>query len=303
MLFSVSVSASAVYDRILIIVNDRVITQNEIEIRLDEFVKQSSHGILPVEKLKELRSQMIDLLIEEALLDIRADELKIMLTDEELDAEVDQYRKQNGLSQIEFEELLERRQSTLTDFRNNYQKRTKRSLVINQEIRSQIDIPDERLKALYDSGEGKTVRIRARHILLVLKNDASAEESETVRQKLIWIKEQIQSGKSFTEMADLYSQDPSVKNNHGDLGFFGKNDMVREFAEVAFSLKPGTISDPVRSQFGFHLIEVLESKADPLESFEKVKPKLYQEEYKKIFDQKYREFIQNLKQKARITRR
>ena len=302
-LSSFCVSASTTYDRIQIIVNDRIITQNEIKIRLAEIIKQGQGQHLPEKKVKELRSQMINLLIEEALLDIRADELSIRITDVQLDAEVDRYRKQNGLSQIEFEELLERRQLTLTDFKVGYLKRTRRTQVINREIRSQISITDEKLRELYDKGEGKTVRVHARHILLVLEQDALPEEVQKIRQKLSGIKKQIESGKSFTEMADLYSQDPSVKQNHGDLGFFGKKEIVREFAEVSFSLEPGTLSEPVRSPFGFHLIEVLDKKDDPPESFDKVKQKLSQQAFKKEFDQKYKAYMKNLKQKARIIRR
>lgn len=302
-LTSFNVLASTTYDKIHTIVNDHIITENEIKIRLTEFVRQNARGQrLSEKKVRELRLQLIELLIEEALLDIRADELNILLKDAQLDAEVDNYRKQNGLSQIEFEELLERRQLTLTDFKNNFLKRTRRSRVVNREIRSQISITDEKLKDLYEKGEGKIVRVRARHILLVLEQDASPEEVHKVRQKLIEIKQQIESGKSFTEMADLHSEDPSVKQNHGDLGYFGKKEMVREFAEVSFSLDPGTLSEPVRSPFGFHLIEVLDKKDDPQESFDKVKQKLSQQAFKEEFDEKYKAYIKNLKLKARIIR-
>jgi parvulin-like peptidyl-prolyl isomerase len=292
------------YDKIHIIVNDHIITQNEIKIRLSEYIRQSARGqTLPEKKVEELRSQMINLLIEEALLDIRADELKIVLSDAQLDGEVDNYRKQNKLSQIEFEELLERQQLTPTDFRNRYLKRTRRSQVINREIRSQISIADETLRALYDKGEGKTIRVHARHILLVLKKDASPETVQKVKQKLSGIKKQIESGKSFSEMADLHSQDPSVKRNHGDLGYFGKTDMVREFAEVSFSLDPGTLSEPVRSPFGFHLIEVLDKKEDPQESFDKVKQKLSQQVFKEAYENKYEAYMKELKLKASIKKR
>lgn len=303
LLSSLTVSASAAYDRIRIVVNDRVITQNEIDVRLLEFIRQKGQTSISPQQEKELRSQLVNLLIEEALLDFQADELKITMTEEQLDAELDLYRKRNRLSQIEFEELLERRNISLTDFRTSYLKRTRRSLVINQEIKSQISISDERLKTLYEKGEGKTMRVRARHILLIVDKNAVPGEVERVRQKIASIREQIQSGNSFSEMADRHSQDPSVKNNHGDLGFFGKNDMVREFADVAFSIEPGIISEPVRSPFGFHLIEVLEKKEDPKQDFKSVRPKLHQQEYRKEFEKMYRSYIADLKQKAKIIRR
>lgn len=303
LLIAVNVSASTAYDQIRILINDQVITQNEIDVRLMEFIRQKGQSALTEQKIAEFRSQIVKLLVEEALLDIRADELKISLTDEQLDAEVDHYRKQNGLSQIEFEELLERRNVSLTDFKSSFLRRNRRSQVINQEIRSQINIADETLKALYEKGEGRVSRVRARHILLIVKKDATAEEVEQVRRKILNIKDRILAGKSFTEMADLYSQDPSVKNNHGDLGFFGKGDMVREFAEVAFSIEPGTISDPVRSPFGFHLIEVIDKKEDAKQAFDTVKEKLYQQVYKKAFEERYRAYMADLKKKAKIIRR
>ena len=300
LLFSCPVFASNAYDKIQIIVNDHVITQNEIEIRLSNYIKQSRQTAISREQMQKLRSQMINLLIEEALLDVRADELNIVLTDEQLDAEVEHYRKQNRLSQIEFEELLDRRQLTLANFRKQYLTRTRRSIVVNQEIRSQINVTDEELKRMYEKGEGKTVRVRARHILLILKQNASPDEILLMKQRILEIKRQIEQGKSFTEMADQYSQDPSVRQNHGDLGYFKRNDMVQDFAEAAFSLQPGVISDPVRTPFGFHLIEVVDRKEDPLEDFEKVKQKLHQQVYQREFEIKYKEYIQNLKQKARI---
>lgn len=89
--------------------------------------------------------------------------------------------------------------------------------------------------------------VKARHILV-------NSEAEAIQ-----IKKAIDDGGSFTEYAQKYSQCPSGKNG-GDLGYFGRGQMVRPFEDAAFSLPVGQVSEPVKTQFGWHLIEVDDKK-------------------------------------------
>ncbi len=87
------------------------------------------------------------------------------------------------------------------------------------------------------------MQVRASHILVPTEDKAN------------WIYKEIKNGKSFEKLAKEYSDCPS-KANGGDLGYFGKGQMVGEFEKVAFSLKEGEISKPVKTQFGYHIIKV-----------------------------------------------
>lgn len=98
-------------------------------------------------------------------------------------------------------------------------------------------------------------RISAGHILLTVDRNASDEEINQVREKLADLKREIDSGVDFQELAREYSDCPSAQHG-GDLGSFGRGMMVPEFEEAAFALNPGEISDPVRTEFGWHLIKV-----------------------------------------------
>jgi parvulin-like peptidyl-prolyl isomerase len=116
--------------------------------------------------------------------------------------------------------------------------------------------------------------LKGRHILLRVSDGATAADKERIRQKLLDIKQEIADKKtSFAAAANANSEDPSnAENSGGDIGYFGLNTgLVPAFADAAFALKPGEISDPVETIHGLHLIEVLDRKAGRPVDFEQQK--------------------------------
>jgi len=104
-------------------------------------------------------------------------------------------------------------------------------------------------------------RVRARHILIKAEKDAPADKKADAKKRLEELRKQIEGGKDFAAVAKESSEDVGSKVNGGDLGFNERQAWVPEFSAVAFSLKPGEMSQPVETQFGFHLIKVEEKKA------------------------------------------
>ena len=218
-----------------------------------------------------------------------------------IDNEIDYFLKQRNLSQLAFESLLAQQQITLSSYRKNLENRLKRSRVIAREVRSKISIPEEQLKAIYDNQQENFIEVQARHILKVVKANDSKEKEEKAKQQLIWIKNQIQNGQTFIEMADKYSDDPSVANNHGDLGYFKREDIIKEVSDVAFSLAVGEISEPVRSPFGYHLIEVIDKKKELKKPFTEMRNKLYQQKMQEIYPKQLQAYLKKLRERASIT--
>src|SRR3989338_4303486 len=99
-------------------------------------------------------------------------------------------------------------------------------------------------------------RIKARHILVALSPDADEKAEKEAKEKALKVLQELKAGGDFTELAKKYSDDPSVKDNGGDLGYFSKGQMVKPFEDAAFALKEGELSEPVKTQFGFHIIKV-----------------------------------------------
>jgi peptidyl-prolyl cis-trans isomerase C len=149
-------------------------------------------------------------------------------------------------------------------------------------------VTDEAMKKVYDEAakqiEGEQ-EVHARHILVETEDEAKAIEAE------------LKKGADFAELAKTKSKDPGAADG-GDLGFFTKDQMVPEFSAVAFSLEPGKISDPVKSQFGWHIIKVEEKRNRKAPDFEQVKPQI--ETY--VTRKAQADYVAKLRESAKVER-
>ena len=150
-------------------------------------------------------------------------------------------------------------------------------------------LTDEALKAVYDDAikqMANDFEVRARHILVPTEAEAKA------------ILEELKKGTDFAELAKQKSKDPGAAAQGGDLGYFTKEQMVPEFAEVAFKLEKGQISDPVKTQFGWHIIKVEDKRKKPPPDFAQVKDQVATYVARKA----QAEFITKLRAAAKIER-
>jgi peptidyl-prolyl cis-trans isomerase C len=126
-------------------------------------------------------------------------------------------------------------------------------------------VTDEAARKLYDDtvkGIKPEVEVRARHVLTETEDEAKAAAAK------------IKAGADFAAVAKESSKDPGSAETGGDLGFFTKEQMVAPFAEAAFKLEPGQVSEPVKSDFGWHVIKVEEKREKPVPTYEQVKPQI-----------------------------
>ena len=117
-------------------------------------------------------------------------------------------------------------------------------------------------------------QVNARHLLIRLDEDASDEEVTKAMDKIELAQNELKEGKDFTEVAQTYTEDPSGTTTGGALGWFSRGRMVLPFEEAAFALEPGQISEPVRTQFGIHLIQVEEKKASGYQEYKDAIPSI-----------------------------
>ena len=139
-------------------------------------------------------------------------------------------------------------------------------------------LTDEAMHKVYDEAVkqmGEVQEVHARHILIrAAPGDEKA--SKAAEDKIKAVIARLKKGEDFEKVAKEVTEDPSGKANGGDLGYFTKEQMVPEFSDVAFKLEKGQISEPVKTQFGWHVIKVDDKRVKPLPTFEEVKPQIEQ---------------------------
>ncbi len=146
---------------------------------------------------------------------------------------------------------------------------------INQ-LRQAVQISDDQLKAQYQQNIAQYQvpnRVHVQHILLTTVGKTSAEVEE-IHAKAEDILKQVKKGGNFADLAKKYSEDPGSKDKGGDLGFITKGQTVPEFEKTAFSLQNGQVSDLVKTQYGFHILKVLENEPAHTKPFEEVRDSL-----------------------------
>ncbi|TDL76693.1 foldase [Rhodococcus qingshengii] len=207
--------------------------------------------------VKQYGAATVEQLIADKIVASEAKKQKITISDEELNKEVDKLKESYG-GEEGFEQVLASNNTTVDVLKEDL----KNYLTMRKLIEPQIKITDEELKTYFDENKdslGEAEQVKASHILI--------EDESTAKE----IKQKLADGADFAELAKEYSTDEGSKENGGELGFFPRGTMVTEFEDVAFSLPINEISEPVKSDYGYHIIKVEEKKEAKEANFDESK--------------------------------
>jgi peptidyl-prolyl cis-trans isomerase D len=152
-------------------------------------------------------------------------------------------------------------------------RKVKYALVDMQAIRNRTQVSAEDIQRYYEDNKQQystPEQVRASHILL----KTEGKDDETVKKQAEDLLAKAKAGANFAELATKYSEDDASKVKGGDLDFFPKGQMVPEFDKAAFSMKPGEISDLVKSQYGYHIIKVTDKKPATTKSLDEVRAQI-----------------------------
>lgn len=294
-----------VIDRVMAVVNGKVITLSELTEREAPLAKQAAetfNGAERDKRLAEIRKKVSDSLIEDLLLEQEAEKLGLKVSERDVDDAIEDVKKQNSLDDEGLKVALKKEGLTYEGYRAQIKKQIEKSRVIGQQVRSKVSVSEKDLADYYERNQRmflKDEEVKISHILFVVPDMASGAAIEGIKKEAMDVLEMARSGKDFQELAKKYSEDSSAQEG-GSLGFFKRGQILPAFEEAAFSLKKGGISDLVRTTYGFHIIRVDDVKEALLEPFESVKEKIRSAVTSEMLEQRYKEWMDELKKSALI---
>ncbi len=264
-------------DRIVAIVGDTPIPLSRLTEQMNAYRQQGGQLPTDPDSLEQLQRQFLDQVIDDELLVQAARrDTTVVVSDEDVREAVDETLRairDQFPSQLDLErELLSAGFKSLDDYRLWRSDQTRRQLLsstLMQQLRAKGELrpippTESEVREAFERTKGqhpqRPATVSFRQIAVVAKPDSAALRAAFVRADSV--ARQLRDGADFGALARSYSDDPQSKENGGELGWFRRGQgYVREFEEAAFRLRPGAISNPVYSPFGFHIIQV--QRAEP----------------------------------------
>ena len=176
-------------------------------------------------------------------------------------------------------------QSHSAEYRRGEQRKIKYLLLDRDQARQKVVVPPTDVQRYYNDNIQQyqtPEQVRASHILL----ETAGKNEADVKKRADDIAKQVKGGADFAELAKKVSEDKGSAANGGDLDYFGRGRMVPEFEQAAFSMQPGQISDPVKSQFGYHIIKMVDKRAGSTRPLDEVRPQIQQQLAMETADQR-----------------
>jgi peptidyl-prolyl cis-trans isomerase SurA len=296
--------SEAVIDRVVAVVNKEIITLSEVEKWVNPIKEQitTEDRLERQERFQEVYQKVLERLIEEKLIDQEVKKSGIKISGKEMEATLEEVKRRNAVTQEDLEKALAAEGLTLETYKKEIEKGLQRKKLINWAVKVETKAGEKELRDFYQKNIDRyrtNETYRPGHILFAIPKGAIPEEIREIRKKCQKVLEKIKEGEEFEEMALLYSEDKSNKDR-GDLGYFRKGELLPAFEREALRLKVGEVSGILRTDFGFHIIKLLDRKGiDPL-PFEEVREKVQADYYESETEKAFRQYLSTLKEKAVI---
>ncbi|MCF8062343.1 MAG: peptidylprolyl isomerase [Deltaproteobacteria bacterium] len=290
---------------VIAVVNGETISKGQVDRELSGYqqkMMREGKSLTP-ESLVGVREQIIESLVDRALLHQASVKEGVSVSAEDVQEEWNKIRER-FTSEEAFQTALKRMGMTEQDVREEIERGEAVQKFIRQRFGKSAEISEEEARTFYDSHPEAFVRpeqVHARHILIRPDPEGGEATDKDAVKKLQEIRKEAESGEDFAELAKEHSQGPSSERG-GDLGYFPRGKMAKPFEDAAFALKPGDMSDVVKTRFGYHLIKLEDRKPEGTVPFEEVQDAVQNYLGTEAVKEAVQSYVKQLRQEAVIQR-
>jgi parvulin-like peptidyl-prolyl isomerase len=298
-------AAATVIDGIAATVNGEVITLLDLEKAGKNQVEQELRSTLKRERASAKRDvlrSVLDQLILRTLQTQRATELRLAVNEEEVSAAIENIMKGNSITEEMLIRALAEQGLTMEAYRAQISEQILFSKLMQQEIRARITVTPEEIETYYRDHEKdyyQPERIRVRHLLVKADKEAGEEELQAAREKIGDILAQARGGEDFVDLIRTYSPE-TIQGDESLSGWLKRGEFLKELEDVAFSLPVGEVSDPIRSQAGFHLLQVGEKEESAQLAMETVGDSIKETLLREKMQLDHGEWLKEMREEAQV---
>lgn len=247
--------------------------------------------------------QILDTLVAQALLLQDAKRQGVAVSDAELQPQMAALRGRFP-DEATFKKALEQQGLTEKELGEKLRQEALIQKYLSTKVFNQVAVTDQAAREFYDKNQDKMQRperAHLRHILIGVKPGTSEADKEKAREKAEDLRERIEDGEDFAKLAAENSDDPGSKVRGGDLSWISRGQTVPPFEKAAFALtQPNELSGVVESQFGFHIIQLVEREAASAVPFEEARPRITEMLQQKQAGERLQAHVEGLKKKGKV---
>ncbi len=294
---STSNAAEKIVDGIVAVVNGDIITMYEMNEKMAPIMKQFGKSISAADEqqIKNIRSQILDRMINEMIIDQEAKKLKVTVSEQDVDGEINRIKESSKLSDEDFLRQLALQKTNLEDFKENLRKDIRKHRLVSYKVKNKVVVTENEIENVWNSTQTEEDNVKQSvHLKLIFfPQDVSAES----------IREEIISGKiTFEEAADKYTAGPGAGSG-GDLGVLEWDDLAQTWHDALAGLKVGEISQIFKVQQSSALLKLDSFEKNKTKSFADSKDEIYERLYREKQDAVFNDFINKLREKAVIEKK
>lgn len=282
-------------------VNGETVTKVEFDDAVAA-VEQRNQGPVPADQRDRVLRGVLDQLVGIKLLTQEAAARKIAVPEADIEAQLTQMRQQFPSEEV-FSQALKQQNKTVDMLKAEARSSLAIQKMLEATLAGKIAVTPQQAQDFYDKNPDQFKRpeqVRASHILITVQQGADVAAKAAAKRKAEGVLKQVKAGSDFASLAKANSQDPGSAINGGDLGFFQRGQMVPPFDQAAFTMKPGSTSELVETQFGYHIIRVVEKKEAGTVSLDEVRPQLEQYLQNLNRQREMQAFVDGLKAKGKV---